>query len=262
VFVTLRAADDGFVICILGGRHHGAVAVHFEHERIRELEDRDWTLTLLDEVRSTSASEAEREEALQTLSYLEDYRSIPPLTGMVADDQLPESLREYASDVLRGFDDTTTPERRRAWWATGDPVIMAHALRVMERSEADIVAPVASDDEHPLQAVALRAMAFGFDEAEFQPVKIRALAHRDPEVREAAADVLLWDEPVAAEQPLLTAASDPSSDVAAAAVDTLQYYRSRRVLRAVAEMVDVEDPQVRAKAAETFASLRESFDLA
>ncbi len=236
------------------------MALDVPHEQVRETEDRSWTSALLDEVRSMSTSEAERGEALCTLASLEDHRSIGPLTAMVEDDQLRESVREAASAVLLGFDDSTTGERRRRWWESGDPVKMAHALPSMERSEADVVVTVAGDGTHRLQKLALSGMTFGFDEAEYQPVKIRALVHRDADVREAAASVLLWDEPVAAEKPLLSAASDPSGDVAAAAIDTLQYYPSRRVLRALAELAEAEDDQVRATATESFGSMRSRFE--
>ncbi len=207
-----------------------------------------------------STLEAERDEAFDTLATLEDYRSVVPLTEMLEDNHLSESVREAAGAVLRRIDDTTTAERRRAWWRSGDRVLMSHALLVMGRSEADILATVAGDDRHPLQSLALAGMLFGFDEAEFQPVKIRGLDHPDADVRETAADVLLWDEPVAAEGPLLSAVSDPSSDVAAAAVDTLRYYRSRRVLRALAEMLDTGDGLVRDKAAESFEDIRDHFE--
>lgn len=227
------------------------MALDVQHEQVRKTEDRSWTFALLDEVRSASTPEAERGEAFRTLGSLEDYRSIGPLTALVEDNSLPEPVREAASVMLAGFDDSTTGERRRGWWKSGDPVKMAHALRLMEPSEADIVDSVAGDDGHPLQRLALAAMAFGFDQPEFQPVKIRALDHPDADVRKEAADVLLWDEPVAAERPLLSAASDPNNDVAAAAVNTLQYYPSRCVLRALAEFAAAEDDQVRAKATES-----------
>jgi HEAT repeat protein len=235
------------------------VSLDFDHGRIREHEDRRWTLALLDQLGAARAPEAEREEAARSLSHLEDYRSIAPLTAMVEDMRLPEPVREAASRALWGFDDTTTGGRRRHWWQSGDRVLMAHALRLMERSEADIVAAVAGDDEHPLQSLALGSMAFGYDEARFQPVKVQALRHPDAKVREAAADVLVWDEAVMAEEALVRAAVDPSPDVAAEAVDTLQYYASRRVLRLLAEMREVEDDHVRAKVKDSFDFLRGCF---
>jgi HEAT repeat protein len=130
----------------------------------------------------------------------------------------------------------------------------------MERSEADVVVDVAADDVHPLQAVALYAMAFGYDEPSFPPVIVRALRHPSAAVRAAAADVLLWDEPVEAETPLLSATADESPAVAAAAVDTLQYYPSRRVLRVLAELAKNGEDEVRAKAAESLEYNRGRFE--
>ncbi len=111
---------------------------------------------------------------------------------------MAETIRHATSEVLSGFDETTTTERRRAWWGSDDPVLMAHALRLMERSEADIVAAVAGDGRRV--------------------------------------------------------------DVVVAAIDTLQYYPSRRVLRAVAGMLDATDERVRATAAASFEFLQGSFE--
>ncbi len=236
------------------------MALEVDHSHARETQDRSHTFTLLDEIRSASSTAVARDVAFHTLAFLEDYRSIGPLTAMVDDDQLSDSVREAASEVLQELDDSTTTERRRGWWDSGDPVTMAHALRLMTRSEADIVAVVACDDEHPLQALALYAMTFGFDETEYSPLKIRALGHPNPEVRVAAAEILLWDEPVGAEGPLLAAGHDPSSEVATAAVDTLQYYPSRRVLRALADFASAGDDRVRAAAAKSFESVQDDFE--
>ena len=230
------------------------------HEQIGDTGDRSWTLALLDVLGAASASEAERDEAVGTLSWLEDYRSIGPLTVMLEDHDLPDSIRHAAAQVLLDVDDSTMGERRRRWWEAGDPIEMEYALRQMKRSEADIIVAVAGDDHHPLQRVALVGMAFDFDEPEHQPVKIRALAHPDAEVRDAAAFVLMWDEPVAAEEPLVCAASDPSSEVAVSAVSTLQYYRSRRVLRVLAELTESDDERVRAAALESFEENRSRFE--
>jgi HEAT repeat protein len=236
-------------------------ALQIEHERVRENQDRSWTFALLDEAGSASALEAEQAEAFRTLAWLEDHRSVGRLTAMVEDISLPVSVRESASKALAGFDDTTTAEVRRAWWDSGDPVKMAHALRLMGRSEADIVVPVAEDGGYPLRLLALSAMAFGFDEPQFELVKIRALDHPDAEVRKAAADVLLWDEPIAAEESLLAASVDADCDVALLAIDELQYYPSRRVLRALGHLANHADGErLRAKAAESFEYNRGRFE--
>jgi HEAT repeat protein len=240
--------------------HAGVLTFPIPHEQIGDTGDRSWTFALSDVVDSASASEAERDEAVGTLSWLEDYRSIGPLSAMLEDDDLPASIRKAAAQVLLDVDDSTTGERRRRWWESGDLVKMEHALRLMEPSEADIILAVAADDRHPLQRVALIVMAFGFDEAEHQAVQIRALTHPEAEVRDGAAFALMWDEPVAAEEPLVSAASDPSGEVAVSAVSTLQYYRSRRVLRVLADLTEADDERVRAAAVESFDENRSCFE--
>ncbi|MGW4246658.1 HEAT repeat domain-containing protein, partial [Nocardia sp. NPDC004722] len=196
------------------------------------------------------------------LARAEDYRSIAPLTAMVLDASLPEPVRLRASEVLTGFDDTTTEAMRRTWWAGGDLVVMRHALGFMDRAEADIVIAVASDDEHPLQVTAVESLSFGFGEAEFMPVLVRALGHRDPRVRAAAASTLLWEEPVAAESGLLAAIHDETFEVAAAALDTLRYYPTRRVLREVSLLRAHPDERIASAASDAFDEVRWSFEQA
>ncbi|MFX0578644.1 HEAT repeat domain-containing protein [Nocardia nepalensis] len=222
--------------------------------------DRSRTFALLELIAAEGTPSAERAAALRELKRLEDYRSIAPLTALVADHRLPDTVRAMASDVVAGFDDTTTSARRRAWWASADPVLMRHALGLMEREDADIVVPVAMDDAHPLQATALDTLGIGFGEAEFPPVLIRALGHPTADVRTVAANALLWDEPVAAETRLLDAAHDHSPEVAVAAINTLRYYPTRRVLRALAELRGNADEQISATAADSYADLQGTFE--
>ena len=94
-------------------RHHGRVPHNIPLDRIYDVQDRSWTFALLGQVRSLSISEAERDEVVDTLAMLADYRSVGPLTSMLEDDQLHESVREAAAAVLRAIDDTATAERRR-----------------------------------------------------------------------------------------------------------------------------------------------------
>lgn len=255
----MSAKSTGRSVAPAPSDHAGKMATEAEHERIRETEDRSWTFALLDIARSPSAPQTERDEAFRTLAHLEDHRAVGPLTAIVENHRLPEPVRDAASKALVGFHDTTSPDRRRAWWESGDPVTMAHALRLMTRSEADVISSVAGDGNHPMQVLALDALAFGFDEPQYQSIKIRALDHPNANVRASAADTLLWAEPVGAEDALITAASDPSTNVAVAAVNALQYYTSRRVLRVLADMRDAENEQVRALALESFDFLLGSF---
>ena len=157
------------------------VELKIDHNFVRSVEDRSWTLPILDHVRR--ADSTDRAQCLRTLACLEDYRAIGPLTALVEDSGLPASEREGVSQTVSGFDDTTTTSRRRSWWASGDPIVMAHALRLMERDEADVVVQVAVDDGNPLQALALNTMTFSYDEPQFQEDKLRAFSHPDPIVR-------------------------------------------------------------------------------
>lgn len=235
------------------------MSLSIDHERVRDRQDRSWTLPLLQAVQSAALSDEQLDEAFRTLAYLGDYRSLSPLTAMVEDTALPARVRQLASRTLCDIDDITAGAQCRRWWAEGDEILQEHALGLMQRPEADIVAAVAGDDAHPLQRQALDAMAFGFEEAEYQQLKIRALRHPDPRVRETAADILMWDEPVAAEEPLLAAAGDPSADVARAAVETLQYYPSRKALRALADLRDAANDAVRSQAVASFDYVRGCF---
>lgn len=221
--------------------------------------DRSRTFPLLERVAAVATPDVERAAGFRELAQLEDYRSIGPLTAIVADDRRPESIRLAASNVVSGFDDTTTSAIRRAWWATSDPVLMRHALGLMEREDADIVVTVAADDAHPLQETALDALGIGFGEPEFPPLLIRALDHPMPSIRAVAANALLWDEPIAAETGLLEAAHDHANHVAVEATNTLRYYATRRVLRALAELRDSDDERVSAAATDSFADLHGTF---
>ncbi|MEV0248555.1 HEAT repeat domain-containing protein [Nocardia sp. NPDC050712] len=224
--------------------------------------DRRRTFPLLERAADPLISEDEREDAFEELRQLDDHRSLAPLTAMLLDTGRDERIRRGAAEAAGSLDDTTTGEIRRAWWAGGDPLVRQHALRLMRRGEADIVVPIAADDDHPLQIRALRTMEIGFGEAEFTPVLVRALRHRDPEVRQVAADVLLWEEPVAAEDALLAAADGSAIEVATQAIDTLQYYATRQVLRTLADLRADGNEWVRAAAAASFESLLSDFERA
>jgi HEAT repeat protein len=231
-----------------------------DHEAVRESGDRSWTLPLLDTVRDPLTSDDDREESFETLRILDDPRSVAPLTELLEDASLPDEWRDRASDALRWIDDTTTPAQCRAWWATGDLPLMRHALLSMWRSEADIVVPVADDPSHPLHAAGIDALTDGFDGPEFTPIVIRALRHPEPEVRASAAEILFWNEPVVAELPLTAAAYDEERDVAVEVLLALQYFPTRRVLRALSQIAaDADDIDVRERATEAFEDVQATF---
>jgi hypothetical protein len=71
--------------------------------------------------------------------------------------------------------------------------------------------------------------------------------------------VLVWDEPVAAEGPLLDATRDPDPMVASEAANTLRYYPTRTVLRCLDELRLHADEKIRTQPEESFGDLRGSF---
>lgn len=223
---------------------------------VSEKADRAWTAPLLDRLRAADLGDAEREELVDALRHVADPRSFGTLLAWLVDPALPVPLREAAGEILRGMWHTCVEvpaATLRRWWADGDDFLRREALRWMGGLACpDVVRAVASDDRHPWQADALDRMTFWFDRPADEAVKIRALAHPDGRVREAAADVLIWDEPVAAEGPLLAATDDPNPAVVHAAIGTLGYYPSRRVIRRLAELRERADGKFRRVADDAF----------
>ena len=167
-----------------------------------------------------------------------------------------------ASDILHGLRHVVyepPEESLRLWWRDGDFILRRHAMISMgSRLCHDIVLTTASDPTHELLAPALARMAFSFDRPGYDHV-IAVLSHPNLRVRENAATVLLWDEPVAAEGPLLDATRDPELSVVIEAANTLRYYPTQTVLRCLDELRLHADEKVRAQAEESFDDLRGVF---
>jgi len=223
---------------------------------VREKADRAWTARLLERLRAPDLGDAERTDLVEALRHVADPRSFGPLLAWLVDPASPTPLRETAGEILRDMWHTSVevpPPTLRRWWTAGDDLLRREALRWMGGLECpDVVRAVAADDGHPWQADALDRMTFWFDRPADEAVKIRALAHPDARVRAAAADVLIWDEPAAAEGPLLAATDDPDPAVVHAAIATLAYYPTRRVIRRLAELRERADGKFRGVADDAF----------
>jgi len=209
---------------------------HIPYEEIQRIQDRSWTLRLL--ARLQDPSDPEHDMIVDTLERLADPRAVDPLTKILEDRNRSTELREKAATILRNWGNPAPATTLVAWWTSDDPVLERHALLFMDRAQADIVVTVAADPTHRLHQDGIATMIFGFEAPRFQQLKIKALDHADPRVRRTAADVLHWDEPVAAEGSLLRCLADPVSDVAIAAIKTLQYYPSLQTAHALASIVD------------------------
>jgi HEAT repeat protein len=228
------------------------------YDEISETLDRSWTFPLLERLASGELPDDERDRLVDTLCELEDWRAVEPLTRLLEDRGADVAAREDAGGVLRCLGPELDPVRLRRWWTSGDGLLQEFAL-VLGAGDAPLVEAIASDPRHPLHEQGIRRMAFGFGAPRFQALKIAALGHADPLVREAAADALVWDEPVAAEGPLLGATADPVVEVAVAAADALRHYPSRRVLEHLDRLRREAAEPLREMAGDSFTDLRGSF---
>jgi HEAT repeat protein len=209
------------------------------HERIRADVDRSWTERLLGALASPATTVEEREATIQTLSCLDDPRAIVPLTSLLEDPAASLPAREAAAEVLwnsAGVPDD--PAQRHRWWRSGDPLLARVALERMDRGDADLVAAVASDPEHPLLHSAIARLHFDFDEARFVQMTVAALGHASLLVRRAAAVGLAWNHPVAGEEAALRALRDSDEQVAREAAEALAGYPTLRTFDALRAVRD------------------------
>ncbi len=230
------------------------------YDHITEVADRRWTSRLLERLSASDLPDDELDDLIGALQAVSDPRSFRPLEAVVCDTERPAPVRHAAGSALRGLHHAALDllaDKLRRWWHEGDTVLRRLSLLFMDGIRCpDIVVKVAADPTHPLQADAIGRMDFWFDLPRHQAVKIAGLSHPDPKVRAAAAYVLLWDEPVAAEGPLIGAICDAVPEVAAEAANTLEYYPSRRVVSRLHELLRDADGKVREEAEESFTSIR------
>ncbi|MBP3957799.1 hypothetical protein J8F10_21310 [Gemmata sp. G18] len=227
---------------------------------ITESADRRWTFRLLDRLTAPDLPDDERTDLVDALTAVSDRRAVPILERLLTDRSRKAAIRGAAGAVLRDMPDLDADVPKgvlRGWWAGADPILRRHALLSMgSRHRPDVVRTVAADPTHPLRVTALGRMTFYFDSPADLRLKIAALADPDPAVRETAAAILFWDEPVAAEAALVAATADAVEGVAVEAVRTLQYYPSVRVIRCLHGFLDHPSERIRDYARDSFADIR------
>lgn len=226
----------------------------FPHDYIQETEDRSWTLRLLDAVIKSEEGD-DLEDVFDSLSVLDDYRVLEPLTRILVDRSAPAYLREAASEILHSCNTNDTEEERRSWWSSGDTILMRHAVIMAERTETDLIEMIANNPEHEFYIDAIDKLSVRFTEPKFQRLKIKALSNPDKEIQYIAARALYWDQPVAAEEALISAAGDDDNEVAQEATKTLTFYCSRRVVTALANLAGNGPETRRAQAEEALAKI-------
>ena len=205
-------------------------AADAELERIIADQDRSATFALLDSLANADVTGDERACVVHALASLADPRSVNRLVATAENPTIDIEVRRSALAALANSGLCPATRTLRQWWTSGDVELQKQALVEADRTEADIIGPIARDPTHSLHEQAIRGLEVGFEEPDWQDCKIRALSHRSVAVRRAAANTLLWDEPIVAESGLHGAAADNDDEVAVAAMETLEYYFSRATL--------------------------------
>ncbi len=208
-----------------------------DYEQIRKSEDRSFSLILVEKLKACS-DEDELEEIVHTIHKLDDYRTEQPLREIMENTENAALLRAIASDALCGC---TTPDDivlERAWWNSGDEILMRHAIRVSSRTNKELLRQIASDPVHKFYTDALESMSCRFEEPYFRQLKMNAMYSDAPSVRRTSAESLLWDQPIAAEPRLLILANDDDDEVAEEAIDVLCYCQSQATLRGLADLAN------------------------
>jgi hypothetical protein len=230
------------------------------YARITDSADRRWTFRLLDRLVVPDLPADQRDEVAAALQAGSDRRAVRVLESVLTDRSRPPATREAAGDILRGMLhlDVEWPDPTlRGWWNGGDTALRRHALLSMDAAACpDVVRAVAADPAHPLRTTALGRMTFFFDTPADLRLKVETLADTDPAVRETAAGVLFWDEPILAEEPLIAAAGDAVEAVAAEAAATLRYYPTTGVIRCLHGLLGHPADRVRGAARGSLEDLR------
>ncbi|MDR3613252.1 MAG: HEAT repeat domain-containing protein [Candidatus Obscuribacterales bacterium] len=195
-------------------------------------DSRSCSLRLVERLRE-DVDDDELKAILDWMSKYNDFRVEGPLLKILEDSNLTDIVRDRSSQALCEIPTSDTPIQRAQWWASGDQILMRHALRMSEVTvpeEALLVETLANESSSKFHRDAIEALSFCHPEMRFQQIRIKALSHPDALVRKAAAKSLFWDQPVIAETALLQAANDDCDDVAQEALDTLVWYRSQNLL--------------------------------
>ncbi len=209
-----------------------------DHDHIREVLDRSATTSLVARLLSDDPDAAEREEIERSLTALDDVRAVLPLQAAGENTSVSPIVRVSALHVITSMLGAAALPIRE-WWSGDDPVLRFAAASVLpHRQFAGLVRPVLGNPADPMLARVLVSMDIGFEEPEWQELKVRALTNVSPAVRAAAAATLLWDEPLCAHDALIGATRDLDIDVAVEAVSTLMYYPSSSVVDALSVLAD------------------------
>lgn len=247
---------------------------------ISETMDRSWCLALVEALADPMLPFDQRRPLERTLADLDDPRFVEPLLAILNDHKRPNQVLDSAVNVLSECGVLASwskgaieqPDVASNWIRSGNTHLQRLGFSLGNRADRQAIDEYISEVFDPPEVgeserithmraclpAAVAAMAFGFEEPEYQARKVSLLDHADPEVRAAAVRTLLWDEPNFAEYPLIGATRDTDPDVVIDALDVLRYYPTlavRRVL--VAATSEAATLQQRQMADQSLASIDE-----
>jgi HEAT repeat protein len=247
---------------------------------ISETMDRSWCSALVEALADPALPSDQRRPLERTLADLDDPRLVEPLLAILNDHKRPNQVFDSVVDVLSecgvlaSWSARTSgqPDIASKWIRSDNSYLRRLGFSLGNRADRQAIDEFISEVFDPAQTgeeeritrmraclpAAVSAMAFGFEEPEYQARKVSLLDHHDPEVRAAAARTLLWDEPNFAEYPLIAATRDADPNVVTDALDVLRYYPTlavRNVL--VTATADAQTLQQRQMADQSLASLDE-----
>jgi HEAT repeat protein len=247
---------------------------------VSETMDRSWCSALIEALADPQLPFDQRRPLERTLADLDDPRFVDPLLALLIDQSNSAEVRDSALNVLSECGvlaswsavSNDQPDIASNWIHSDNTHLQRLGFSLGNRADRQAIDEFISevfDSPEPGEGgritrmraclpAAVSAMAFGFEEPEYQARKVSLLDHGDPEVRAAAARTLLWDEPNFAEYPLIAATRDADPNVVVDALDVLRYYRTlavRQVL--VAATAEAKTLQQRQMADQSLASLDE-----
>jgi HEAT repeat protein len=192
-----------------------------------------------------------------TLGQITDWRTMDPLLEMVRD-----SDRIGRSSIISALSNAgwVDADKAHEWFGTADPVLRDLSVGHLGWQDSEALLAILQEPSHPSSKSAVDAIAFGFEQPNWQQRKCNALAHEDPAVRLAAASSILWDEPIMAESFLLRGLDDSDTAVACECADVLQYYPSRRVLLELTQRIHVASDELRGQMNKTVENVLFTFE--
>jgi hypothetical protein len=231
----------------------------FPETQIWELHDRSFTLKLLERVGDHTLPSDKRENLGRLLATVEDPRVIVPALAFLESTNAPDDLRNLGASLIESLGASIETNTIRRWYASNDELLRRGAVLLFGgRMQADLIADALESDNPQLREQAVSSLFSSFEEPHWQQRAISCLHDEDAAVRASAATVLLWNEPNAAEEPLIRAVDDLDDDVACEAINSLRYFASLRVMESLFSVMQLSSSLRRAvKARESLTDVLE-----